>query len=386
MNASCASFVPMAGVLCMVIGWGFSLVGVSKLHEATHASAKPTEITCSQLRSYRPGSNTHIALTKFRPYLEGAVIYSETGRLPGSVWVPLLPADAPKADPKYIVAVVQLPHMSDEAAVRRALARTRLTGLLHSRGDLPYAAKIREFNPGVNLEQCWSIWEGHQPEKMDGAIPLLIGCPCLFVLGASYRSWPRRVRAASDSGLPPVLLIFSPLFSGFFEGLRWIHRLGLSPGRLAVLLTAVGLAAIGTAGFVLYRDWDNVVTPTGGMLAAVTGGLIGLGLLANAVFVGYAGGRTDPFTPAPAPDLPPFAQTENIPSDMRQKATAVMVFAASLLAGLGVIFYQDDSNSPRLLVLLAIGGLMFIGGAVWYGLLRWKGRQEKAQFWNQPGA
>ena len=142
----------IAAVPCMLAGWAFTMVGVDELHEALHASAKPVEVACSQLRTYRTGSNVHITLTKFVPYRKGILIVELKEIHSLSVWVPVLPIDAPKADPKYIVAVVQLSGISDEESLRRALAQPRWTGILHARGDLdPYAKDICERNPGLNF-------------------------------------------------------------------------------------------------------------------------------------------------------------------------------------------------------------------------------------------
>lgn len=383
-----AYYISMAGTLCLFVGWGFSMVGVDKLHQALHSSAKPVDVTCAQLRSYRPGSNVHITLTKFVPYKEGAVVVSQNARLPGSVWLPVIPADEPKGDPQSIVALISFTHIANEADLERKLANHRVTGLIHSRGDPPYAGTIREFNPGINLERCWVVWQGWEPETVAGALPLVIGCPCLFILGMvlAVTAALRPVTAPSDGSLSPLAVqsfVFSFAFAAIGDALRWMQRHGFTLGHLAVLSASGGVLAVSTAGFVLGQDWDHVIALTTEMHLAITGGLFGLGLLASAALLGYWEWTTA--APAPEPALARLTQVEERPSDRRQKGAAVMGFGFVVLVAAGAAFYRGD-NSLRPLVLAAIGCPALVGGAVWYGSLHRKGREEKAQFWNEPGA
>lgn len=381
MSARTALFMGIAGPICMLVGWGFTFVGVDKLHRAMHSTAKPIEITAAQLRSYRPGSNIHITLTKFVPYPEGILAYEGEVGPEWSIWVPVLPADAPKADPKYIVAVVQLSHVSDKTSLRKALARSRWTGILHSQGELePYAKNICQLNPGINFEKCWVMWEGHPLEDASGAIPMVIACPCLFVLGMvlAVVTALRPVTALTEGSIPTVNFQ-NVASSAIGDGLRWLHRRGYLSGYTAFLMAAVGHMLIGASVFMLHRDWDHVVRMTAGMMIAITVGLIGLGLLVNAVVLTLASRKDVPTLPAPSQFQ--LANVDKPPADVKQSAGSVMAVGVGLLFAAGLIFYRGD-NETKALVVGALGLLTLTVGGVWHGFLRSRGRQEQAQFWN----
>jgi hypothetical protein len=381
MNVRIGPLLGIAAVLCLLVGWGFTMLGVKELHEALHASAKPVELPCSQLRTYRPGSNIHITLTKFVPYPEGIVIVEHKKIRSWSVWVPVLPADAPKADPKYIVAVVALSGVSDMESLRRAVTRPRWTGILHSQGDLePYAKSICQRNPGINVENCWVMWEGHQPPEPSIAIFKMIVCPCVFVLGmvlavlAALRplTAPGEVRAPSQ-------LIQHRAIEALGDVVRWLYRRGFFSGRSAILLAAAGLAAAGAAGYVLFRDWDNVIGVTTEMYLALLGGLVGLGLFVCAVLVGFASWRT---AQAPAPAPYQRIQGADVQADPRNMAGLAMVVGFFLLAA-AVNQFRRSAVSLWTYVFAVSGGLALVGGIVWYLFLSRKTRKEPAQFWNQ---
>ena len=383
-------FAALGGALCLFAGLGFSCVGADKLHEAQHASKKPVEITAAQLRSYRPGSNLHVTLTHFVPDQESILIYSTPGGHGFSVRVPILPADAPKGDRSEIVAIVHLSNVSDEAALERMLARSRWTGILHSRGDVSDAADIRRFNPGVNLERCWVMWEGHSPEDLSGAIPFVIVSPCVFVLGMVLAVVValRPAASSAEGSFPPIAyMMFVPyfVFTALGDGVRWLHRHGLLTVHAAVLLAVVGLAAVGAAGYVLNRDWDNVAQVTGEMNFAIIGGLFGLGLLANAFLLGFVGQRFLPATPDSDSSQSAHDGKAPVGKDVRPIAVAVMVFGIIPLCSAGFGFAQGEL-SPRTYIVAALGSLALAAGAVWYLLLNKKSREKKAHIWNETGS
>lgn len=367
----------IAACLCLLTGFGFSLIGVDQLHQAQHSSVKPVDITCSRLRSYRPGSNIHITLTKFVPYPDGILALKHKEFPSWSVWVPVLPADAAKADPKYIVAVVQLSGVSDTASLRRRLTEPRWTGMLYSQGELePYAASICRLNPGINFGNCWVMWEGHNLPDLSSPTAQVIACACLFVLGMVLAVlaalWPDPAPDGQSM----------PLVGALGDAVRWLHRRGFLSGRAAILLAAAGLAAVGAAGYVINRDWDHVVRVTTDMHLAVIGGLIGLGLLAYAVLIGYSSWRRAQAVPAPARYQ--LVQGANIPVDRQQMAVAVMVVGLVLLAVAGNHFYRS-AISNWTYVFAVLGGLVLAAGIVWCGFLGWKKQQEPAHFWNKIG-
>lgn len=383
-------FIAMAGALCLFAGLLFSFIGADKLHEALHSSPKPVVITADQLRSYRPGSSIHIALTQFIPYEEGILIYSTPQGHGVSVWVPIIPADAPKGDRKEIVALVQLSNISDEASVERALDRSRWSGILRPPGNLSNAADIRRFNPGIKLERCWLMWEGHRPENVWDALPTVIVFPCLFVLGmvlAAVVALHPATGTAGESTPPGAYIIFVPyfVFTALGDAVRWLHRRGLLTGHAAILFSAVGFALVATAAYVLNRDWDNVFQVTGEMNLAIFGGLFGLGLLANAVLLGVMHHR---FAPATADSASyQIAQDGKAPepTDYRQIPIGLSAISLGVLLHVGLSLYQGD-NSDRVFVLAAFGCLALTVSAVWYGFLRRRGMQEKAHFWNESGS
>lgn len=382
-------FVAIAGALCLFAGLVFSFIGADKLHEALHSSAKPVVITASQLRSYRPGSSAHVTLTQFVPYEEGILVDSRPQGFGLGVWVPIIPADAPKGDRKEIVAVVQLSNVSDEASVDRALARSRWTGILRPPGNLPHADDIRRFNPGINLERCWLMWEGHQPESVADALPTVIVFPCLFVLGmvlAVVVALYPTTDSTEGSFPPAAYIMFVPYFAftALGDAVRWLHRRGLLKGHAAILLSAVGFSLVATAAYVLNRDWDNVFRVTGEMYFAIFGGLFGLGLLANSVLLGIVHHRFAPASPDSATDRIAHDGKAPEPTDYRQIPVALSAISLGVLLHAGISLYQGD-HSNRVFILAAFGSLVLTVSAVWYGFLRRRGMQEKAQFWNEPG-
>ncbi len=385
MNARIGPFLGIAGALCLLVGWGFTMVGVDELDEALHASAKPVEVACSELRTYRPGRNTHITLTEFVPYAEGIVVLEHQKYNSWEVCVPVLPTDAPSADPKYIVAVVRFWGKADPESFGDALAQPRWTGILHARGDFgseTCTQEICQFNPGINLERCWVMWQGSQPADRSSAIFKVIVCPCVFVLGMvlSVLAALRPITAPGELPAPsPYQPIQYRAVEAVGDAVRWLYRRGFFSGSSAILLAAAGLAAAGAASYVLFRDWDNVVRVTIEMHLTLIGGLMGLGLFACAVFLGLTSWRT-----ASTPALTPCQRIHgaDMPADPRNMVGLVMVvgiFLSSIAAGL----FLRSTISPWAYVCGVLGGLSLLCGAIWSSYLRRKTRKEPAQFWNQ---
>jgi hypothetical protein len=371
--------IAVAGALCLFAGLAFTCVGVDKLHEAQHCSKKPVEITAAQLRSYRPEGNTHITLTKFVPYLDGIFFVEHPEIHSRSFWVPVLPADAPRGDRKQIVAIVQLSKTPDEASLERALARSEWTGLLHSQGGLPYASDIRRLNPGINLDRCWLMWEGHTPETVSGALPFVIVPPCLFVLGmvlAGVVALRPAENSPGGSANPMAFLMIVPyfLFSALGEGIRWLHRRGWLTGHAALLLAALGFASVGSAAYVLNQEWDQVVRVTGEMYLAIFGGLFGVGLLVYAVLLGVMRLSADPA---------PYERIQGADSsiDPRKIAGTLAVVGLFLLA-IDVNQFKRDDISFWTHVFAGLGLGALLGSGVWLLRLSGKVEQEKKSIWN----
>lgn len=375
--------IAVVGALCLFAGLAFTCVGVDKLHEAQHFSKKPVEITAAQLRSYPPRGSTHITLTKFVPYIDGIFFVDLPEIRSRSFWVPILPADAPRGDRKQIVAIVQLSKVSDEESLRRALARSEWTGLLRCQGDLPYASDIRRLNPGINLERCWLIWEGHTPETVSDALPFVIVPPCLFVLGmvlagaTALRPAPRSPDGAVN---PMAFLMVVPyfLFSALGEGIRWLHRRGWLTGYAAVLLAALGFACVGLSAYVLNRDWDQVVRVTGEMYLAVLGGLFGVGLFVYAVLLSAVRLTAEP---AAEPTLHERIQGADNSIDPRKIAGTLAVVGLVLLAIVVNQFKREDISFWTH-VFAGLGVAALLGGGGWLLRLGVKVEQEKKSFWS----
>jgi hypothetical protein len=289
----------LAGVVCLVVGWAGTFIGIDELRLALQGANPPQTISCAELAARGPGDNAHVTLTDFTARWDGSLTWSNSPNGPWyAVDVPLVPTGRLRgAPPRDICAVITFTNVRNSAQLKKALSRGRLTGMIKSRGQPGNPGFLAQRNPGIRLDRCWAIWEGYRAWSPVAAGGLVGGAVLLFALGVVLIVRGSQPSAPTDQNAQTVAAVMVPLahilalFSRWCAGQRW-----LTPALRAGLLAGVGAPLLG-AGSVLVVQGGlfSLEGLTGRMLLGTVLFNFGFALLALA----FLGSSQSGIPPAP---------------------------------------------------------------------------------------
>jgi hypothetical protein len=283
MITSKAYWLFLGGAVCLILGTTGTVLGIKNLQIALRYSKTPQEITYADLIAHGPGENVHIVLTDFTPCREGAVVHPGQDGKWFQVYLPVGPANrtGPLAAGE-IGAILVLRSIHDDKELDRAVAWTRLTGIVESQGGFSHSRELQSFNPGIALNQCWEIVEEHNPWSVLDAIWAMVFSLPGFALGGYLF-----VRAAihysnEDQRTQGVMFVMSPLLLVVGTIHRWSRgRFPASASAKAMLLVASGLCLLVLGGVLIYQFLLlSFRGPTGSMVLGTFSLDIGFALFA----------------------------------------------------------------------------------------------------------
>jgi hypothetical protein len=370
----------LAGAVSLIMGFFGTFFGLDQLRLAMHASDKPQPVRLADLGARPPGDNVYVALTDFTPVWEGTLTQAETQDGPWSqVWVPLAPAAGRQQPrPQDVRAVIMFNRIHNEAELEEALDGRPLVGLIKSRGGYAQWQDLRERNPGVALNQCWVVWEDHEPLSVTTAVGIVGVAIPLFALGLCLVIAGSQVTSPADQGAHHVAFMMSPLvllIAGLARLLR--DRRWLSGPAAAVVLAATGIPLFVLGGLVI---WQGGFSPLDEMMGRMIGGSflldVGFALLVCGCVCGLKAARQ----PAGMVDEPPTtvdvaAQTDQ-PQPGRRAAAGYLLGAGAgvLLAGFAWL-NQDPAAASTAAILIGAGvtacvlGIFFLWGSQQAGVV-----------------
>jgi hypothetical protein len=374
----------LGGVIMVLFGLAGTCVGVDDLRRALHCTAEPEEVPATELRGRPTESNAHIALTAFRYHWDGILTFrAEQGPGWNEVWIPIAPAGTRAADrPRNICAILIFRRIPDNGELQRVVRETRWTGLVCSRGHCGYAEDLRRRMPGIDLDECWVIWEGQKPPALDWAAAQVGLSLCLFAVGGglffrggrSFAEIDPASRATMNTLMPVTILL------GAFS--QWYARRRFPPRGVACFLIGTGLLLLGLGSYWMWQGgWYAPGMMSGTGMGGLTAFLFGFAFATNGLFQALVASNPPPTAEAAEPvrAVPPAAEPAK--PGARRGPGEIVAFGIGLAVAGGVIQAQGHAALNLVAGMVGVGVTMSLLGGIWYWNTRRAETEQAARFW-----
>jgi len=366
-------FMLVGGVLGLLLGWFGTFFGLDQLRVAMHASTQPQTIRLADLARHQPGDNNYVALTDFTPLWDGAVTLSDREEGTWSeVYVPLAPAGGRQQPrPQDARAIVMFNHVRGEAELDQALDGRPLIGLIKFRGT-GLERYLAQRNPGLRFDQCWVVWEGHEPWSVRSAVGVVGAAIPLFALGLCLVVAGSQDTAPADQGAHHMMFTMSPLIVLIGGVVRWCRgRRWLSSPAAAAVLAGTGISVFALGGLFI---WQAGFFSANEIMGQLIGGALlldfGFGLLVCGCVCAIKAARR-PAVPAEEAPAPVDVAVTAVQQNGARRQTAGYLLgggAGAILAGFAWLNAAPAAGSTAAIVIGAGVSACIVGA-----FLRWGG-------------